>query len=222
MIDIISVHIPKTGGSSLFRILKQVYSRDYVYRLNTINLIGQARENVIPAEEIPGHTMVIHGHLKISQLKDIINRDEPKIITWLREPVERVISNYYHSMLRIRLGKADERKLGTADYSLIEYAEIEENRNKASFQLEGYKLNELFFVGLYEYLDEDFELLKDKMLWPDYLMMPHAKSGSRFKTKNDCKTQIEDITDDVRQHIAALNVRDSELYNEAKAFRKKL
>ncbi len=65
-------------------------------------------------------------------------------------------------------------------------------------------------------------MLKDKMLWPDYLMMPHAKNGSRFKTENDCKTQIEDITDDMRQHIAALNVRDSELYNEAKAFRKKL
>lgn len=221
MIDIISVHIPKTGGSSLFRILKQVYSRDYVYRMNTINLFGQARENVVTAEEIPSHTMVIHGHLKISQLKDIIRRDEPKIITWLRDPVERVISNYYHSMQRIRLGKADERKLGTIDYSLTEYAEIEENRNKASFQLETYKLDELFFVGLYEYMDEDFELLKDKLLWSDHLMMPHAKNGSRFKTENNCKTQIEDITDDMRHHIAALNASDIELYNEAKAMREK-
>ena len=220
MIDIVSVHIPKTGGSSLFRVLKQVYSRDYVYRLNTINLIGHAREDKVKPEEIPGHTLVIHGHLKVSQLDDIINRDKTKIICWLRDPVDRVISNYYHSMLRIRLGKADDRKMDTIDYSLIEYAELEENRNKASFQLQGCKLEELFFIGLYEQLDEDFELLKDSLVWPDHLLMPHAKDGSGFKSENDCKTKQEDITEEMRNHIASLNVQDIEQYNEVKALRK--
>lgn len=78
MIDLLSVHIPKTGGSSLFRILKQVYSRDFVYRLNTINLLGQANEKLIKPDEIPPHIMVIHGHLKVSQLNNIINKAEIK------------------------------------------------------------------------------------------------------------------------------------------------
>ncbi|MEN8223767.1 MAG: sulfotransferase family 2 domain-containing protein [Bacteroidota bacterium] len=220
MIDLVSVHIPKTGGSSLFRVLKQVYSRDFVFRLNTINLFGEAQSEMVKPEDIPAHTMAIHGHLKVAQLDAVISKNETRIICWLRDPVDRVISNYYHSMLRIRLGKADERKTSTGDYSLIEYAELNENRNKASFQLQGCKLDEIYFIGLYEQLDEDFEMLKDRLLWPDHLIMPHAKDGSDFKSKNDCKTKEEDISLEMREHIASLNVQDIAQYNEVKALRK--
>ena len=221
MIDLISVHIPKTGGSSLFRVLKQVYSRDHVLRLNTVNLLGRAREGMVRKEEIPAQTLVIHGHLRVAQLDEIIDRDKTRIITWMRDPVERVISNYYHSMYRIRMGRAEERKMSRVDYSLMEYASLEESRNIASFQLEGCRLEDLFFIGLYEHIDEDFEILKHELLWSPYITMPHAKDGGEFKADNDCTTKLEDITPAMREELAALNKEDIELYREAKALRKR-
>lgn len=201
--------------------LKKVYSRDHVLRLNTLNLMGEARKDMVRPEEIPAQTLVIHGHLRVAQFDLVINREEARIITWMRDPVDRVISNYYHSMYRIRMGKAEERKMDRIDYSLMEYASLDESRNIASFQLEGCRLEELFFIGFYETIDEDFEILKHEMLWSPYLILPHAKDGSEFKADNDCTTKPDDITPAMRDEIAALNNEDIELYREAIALRKR-
>jgi len=212
MVELISIHVPKTAGSSFFRILKQVYGKESVLRLNTMNLTEDPKNQDLQR--------VIHGHLKISLLDQIIQDDQPRIITWLRDPVERVISNYFFSMQRVREGKALERKSSTIDFSLLDYASLEENRNRASQLLDNRKLYELFFVGIYEQYEKDIDILGKLLDWPLNIQIPHHKVGSDFIGNNDCKTQYKDITKEMREEIAELNELDVILYNEARSIRK--
>ena len=220
MLELVSIHIPKTAGSSFFRMLKQSYGKNGVLRLNTMNLPEDRQEEVLVELKSITLPKVIHGHVKLSQLDYIIREYQPKIITWMREPVDRVISNYYFAMQRVRDGKALTRKAHTRDFSLLEYARIEENRNRASMLLEGSKLEDLFFIGFYEELEQDTRKLCQLLGWADFFQMPHQKSGSDFLENNDCKTQFQEITEEMRQEIAELNELDVILYKQALDTRK--
>jgi len=220
MVELISIHVPKTAGSSFFRILKQVYGKESVLRLNTMNLTEDQLDKISLDPKNQDLQRVIHGHLKISLLDQIIQDDQPRIITWLRDPVERVISNYFFSMQRVREGKALERKSSTIDFSLLDYASLEENRNRASQLLDNRKLYELFFVGIYEQYEKDIDILGKLLDWPLNIQIPHHKVGSDFIGNNDCKTQYKDITKEMREEIAELNELDVILYNEARSIRK--
>jgi hypothetical protein len=220
MVELVSIHIPKTAGSSFFRILKQVYGKASVTRLNTLNLTEDQIKEISLDPYNPNLTRVIHGHLKITQMEAIIKEFKPKVVTWLRDPVDRVISNYYFSMQRVREGKAMDRKSGTRGFSLLEYARVPENRNRASQLLDGGRLSDLFFIGIYEQYDKDLALLGDMLEWPAGMQIPHQKSGSAFLKDNDCATQFTDITTEMREEIAILNSLDVTLYNKAKSIRK--
>lgn len=220
MLELVSIHIPKTAGSSFFRMLKQAYGRNGVLRLNTMNLPEDRLDEVLDELKSIALPRVIHGHVQLSLLDYIIGEYHPKIITWMREPVDRVISNYYFAMQRVREGKALARKAYTRDFSLLEYARIEENRNRASMLLAGTKVEDLFFIGFYETLEQDTRKLGELLGWTDFFQLPHQKSGSDFIENNDCKTQFQDITEDMRQEIAKLNELDVILYQQALDTRK--
>jgi len=218
MIELISIHIPKTAGSSFFQLLKKVYGKESVIKLNALE---PGSDMSFDHTRDTGTAKVIHGHIRISQLEDVIRKNDPRIITWLRNPVDRVISNYYFSMQRIREGKAVERKSNTIDYSLLEYAALDENRNKASWFLEGMRLEELFFVGLYEEFISDIARLANMSGWTAAYKVPHRKSSSTFIENNDCTTQFRDINTEMKKEIAALNSIDVALYEEALRLRNK-
>ena len=216
MIELISIHIPKTAGSSFFQLLKKVYGKEYVMKIN----VPEPDMNFHSVRDT-GPAKVIHGHIRVSQLEDVIREDDPRIITWLRNPVDRVISNYYFSMQRIREGKAVERKSNTIAFSLPEYAALDENRNKASWFLEGIRLEELFFVGLYEEFMSDISRLGKMLGWDDNHKVPHRKNSSSFIENNDCTTQFRDINAEMKKEIATLNSIDVALYEEALRLRNK-
>ena len=99
-IEIISIHIPKTAGTSFRNILKAVYSKEQVVRID-ISLPSEKTSfpstSHPPPKHLPRGCRVIHGHFRYRDLAEFykLNSDIP-IITWVRDPVERVISNYYY------------------------------------------------------------------------------------------------------------------------------
>jgi hypothetical protein len=88
---LIFLHIPKTGGSTLSKILEHHYSR-----AQTVTLDGPkiARFKTLPAAE-RGRYRLIQGHLHFG-----VHRFIPRAstyITFLRRPVERVLSFYHYA-----------------------------------------------------------------------------------------------------------------------------
>ena len=220
MIKLVSIHIPKTAGSSFSQILRRAYGKEGLLRAYGMRGTPETIDMSLFPDVNKRKIRVVHGHVRYSQVHKITRKNRAKLITWVRDPVKRVISNYYYSMYRIREGIARPEREAIRDYSLLEYANMEENKNMMSWFLEGTRPDDFFFIGFTENFEEDVEILGEKLKWPRSLKAnPHKKDGSAFIQNNDCKTQFNDISDAMREEIASLNQLDISLYEEVKRIR---
>ena len=88
---LIFLHIPKTGGSTLYKILEQQYAP---FETITLDTPGVARFKTLSADE-RGRYRLIQGHLCFG-----LHRFIPRAstyITLLRDPIERAVSFYYYA-----------------------------------------------------------------------------------------------------------------------------
>jgi hypothetical protein len=218
-LELLSVHIPKTGGRSFGEVLKREYGDATDLRQRRSDFFPDGRFGELKLDVFPSHIRCIHSHLSVRQLMPLIDKYSPKVITWLRDPVERIISNYYFFMQRIREGNANEKQMRKRDYTFMEYATEGRKSNRMSEILEGLELKDFFFIGILENFDADLKELSAKMGW-SYSGVPiHKNSNYDFKMNNDCATQYKDIDKFMRFDLEQLNHRDVELYNEVKAMR---
>ncbi len=129
MIELISLHIPKTGGRSVRRVLKNIYGDSLDLRHEKNEFFPDNKQTPPLDPGVPQHIRAIHAHLSIRQFMPIIEAHRPRVITWVREPVERLISNYYFFMKRIRLNlNIAENQLGKKDYSFLNMPGRQEKR----------------------------------------------------------------------------------------------
>lgn len=214
MLKVISIHIPKTAGSTFSQILSKTYGKERLLKIYGMRGVPETIDlSIFPRKEVR-KARILHGHFRYSQMSQIIKKKKPLLITWVRDPVDRVISNYFYSMYRIREGIASEDKNMMRNFSLLEYANELENRNMMSWFMEGSILDDYFFIGRKEAFQQDLIELGRKLKWPPVFKLPHQKDGSAFIHNNDCTTQYNDITASMKAEIAVLNKNDIRLYNE--------
>lgn len=152
MVEIISVHIPKTAGSTFRRVIGQTYKPeeivDYAPNIdrdnNELNTIVQNSSNI----------KVIHGHFH-GKLFDTLFPNAQKI-AWVRHPVMRLISHYYYFKSIPEATDLDIRAM-----SLVDFAE--QNRNLISKYISN--LDSFLFVGIQEFFEEDLKELKSILGW---------------------------------------------------------
>jgi hypothetical protein len=136
-----------------------------------------------------------------------------KWITWLREPSDRVLSNYFYLSERLREELDEEKRglniLAKMQRTLIEFARDEINRNRMSKFLHGADLSRFDFIGLQEQYDSDLKHLAQILNWPEYPVFRHNVTRSR-----------PTVDPDVLSEIRELNRNDYELYEEALMWRK--
>jgi hypothetical protein len=210
-LELISIHIPKTAGTSFRNVLKSVYGDEHVVRFD-ISMRSVVRMNEKPyfAKELPA-AKVIHGHFFYKAIVNNFGIPEGcPVITWLRDPVQRVISNYYYLESRLidmlQEKKRDLQILERMQRSLVEFARIEMNRNRQSKQLRGVTLDKLAFVGIQEYFETDIKILAGILKWNK---MPDALFHNKTKSIR------AEIPAEVEEEIQQLNRGDVELYEEA-------
>lgn len=216
-IQLISVHIPKTAGTSFRNTLKTVYGEQQVVRLDIdlVHSVLKINEQSFEEKRLHKKHQVIHGHFSPTLLKAHF-KIEPDIpfITWLRNPVDRVISNYYYLEKRLKEELNETGKglniLSKMQRSLIEYAGAEANRNRMSKFLAGKPLKEFLFVGLTEYYSEDLVDLSSALGWEDFKELRHNVTGTDYSI----------VPQDVRDEIKKLNKEDEALYQIASNLRK--
>ena len=159
---LVSVHIPKTGGSSFKYILEQHFQNnlrvDYSDRVmkysreeNLKSALTFNAKGKFPAAP----TACIHGHFLATKYKDI---PEARFCTWLRDPVERIVSRYYHALKsRERLGvkNKDNEAFPTC---LEEFIKVEQFQNIYARYLQNMSLTQFDFIGITENYDECLRL----------------------------------------------------------------
>jgi len=212
MIEIISIHIPKTAGQSFHEILIQQYGdkvddRKNLKRKMIKNNIENFTDILLPDKSI------IHGHLWYRDVQEIHKKYNSKLITWLRDPVERVISNYYYFMGRIRTLE-DHPHLDKKYYSLMDYT-VEIGSNKVYVFFKGIELEDFYFLGFQEKFNEGIEKLSKKLQWRDDIEIIHKNPRSTWTVHNDIVTQPEDITQQMKDEIRMINIKDYQIFEKA-------
>lgn len=183
------VHVPKTAGSSFGSLLGRAFGSSLVRNYDDHRLV------------INGSTRCIIGHHYASSLLRI----DPKIrmVMWFRDPVERVVSEYFHW----RRNPAT-HPLGGDD--LLSFARRRAIVNTHRRCLDGVPLERIDCVCITENFRASLELF---CRWsqvglaelPPDNTNPDKVVGSRYE-----------LSDSLREQLARVNRADLELYERAK------
>jgi hypothetical protein len=227
------LHIAKTGGTSLTAALKAFYRAEDV-----ITNAGNISVEFIKAQEHRLHTGVfVHGHAQHGVMSHVMS--SVRAITLLRDPPDQAVSNYLHvardldNPLRcaaINLGfsrflttfwQYAVYQVNALDVSITPqpapFAEDLEQRVGRVFAL----LDQMFFVGCLEQLNEVSPLLSLMLGLPACLTVPRlntaAEHGTDAETIQRLRAEYEALQDNVR--IAHLLSLERSIYNKAASLR---
>ncbi|GAE30984.1 sulfotransferase family 2 domain-containing protein [Alkalihalobacillus hemicellulosilyticus] len=203
---VIFIHIPKTGGTSLAEMIKKHYNPAEVQEVKfaSINTIKKINENI---KLVTGHH--VFGHYQ--------DTGPCVYVTMLRDPVERLISQYYYDKYVLKID-------GIARYSLEEYAQLDYNVNLQTKYIAGGTVNvkqaisnlkTFAFFGITEMFSESLVLMEKTFGWKN---SPYSKINV-----NEKKPKIETIPKETIEKIEKANFFDIQLYKWAKKhFEKRL
>ncbi|MCF8405739.1 MAG: sulfotransferase family protein [Bacteroidales bacterium] len=211
---IISLHIPKTAGTS-FRIALQEHFGDSLiedygtrpFRVNYDVARKKAEEfnRKIKGEKY-SNVKCIHGHFLAVKYANLKNLDAT-FITWLRDPVERLISNYYH----IIRGRKDVKGtfsnlVHTENWDLETYCLHPMNKNPYEKIFRDFGIENFGFVGITENFLNDLNFFSEKYL---------NKSLSIYNENKRPIDQKLTVEDNFRKKIEEFHSIDVEIYRQA-------
>lgn len=203
------IHVPKTAGTSFRVALTQTFPRrllafDYGARSpETTDWVRQHTHDTPDRErfrrELTERGIVAFGgHVGRPHYGDVFPPE--KTIAFLRDPVDRVISEWHHHR----------RNSGLGD-TLDQFAEAKQYRNTQARLLRGAEPETYAALGLTARYRESLTLVSQKLGWELPLLAlnrnpQRAELGATY-----------DVTDELRTRIAELNQADVQLFQAAES-----
>lgn len=164
---LVSIHMPKTAGLSFRTTLEQHYGEgfrhdyaDYPLASPLPQRHAAALEYSLAAEPAAyADVACIHGHFLPIKYLLLADSMECRFVTWLREPVQRLVSHYYYWQRSYDPVAEDtsslHRRVVEEQWTLEQFCLAPELRNVYSQFLWAFPLRALDFVGITEYFAED-------------------------------------------------------------------
>lgn len=199
---VVSVHVPKCGGTSFRLVLDRLCGARVWYNYGTVFSREQAC-----AERVPEGVGIIHGHFLADAFDDLFPCR--RLVTWVRHPVERVVSNYYHFLRSPDMRDGCCRALHERKLDLREFAGLEWMRNEATRYLANKPVGDFDFVGVTERFGESIRHFCSTFGFQDVLSLPHVNTNpGRISERYE-------LSRGDYSHILGLNLADLEWYHRA-------
>jgi hypothetical protein len=211
---LISVHLPKTAGTSFAASLDTHFRakllRDYSdFPINTPqterNRAALQASLRNAASDFAG-VECIHGHFLPIKYLLLVHKREVKFVTWMRHPVERVLSHFYHwKRLGSQASAPLHRRVVEENWSVERFCLGPELRNLYWQFLWGFPVHYFDFIGVTECYEDDLA----------YFSHHYLGASVRARSKNIGNPRAYEIDRSFRNEIEAFHDRDMELYRNA-------
>ena len=221
---IVSVHVPKTGGTTFKNLLgdPRVGHTFFDYDERPLSLPATKRPlsrvrthlRMLAIKKMldkPGTDRVfVHGHFLAEKYRSLW--PDTGWITWFRDPVERLVSHYYHWQRSPDHKNAACRKLHRLGLDIVGFSQLPEMRNVHARFLGPIQPQQLAFVGVTEEYERSLQLFARRCGVP-----LDSVSKTEVHNRNPDKTRARySLTSQVRSEIEAANATDLKLYEQAK------
>lgn len=219
---IISIHLPKTAGTSFASSLEAYFGarllKDYAglgYDCKDITLLSQYEKYKKTLEA--GLRLVdmdwskvecVHGHIYAAQYLLLGQKLNAKFVTWMRNPVDRVISQYHFWEKNSNVPMSElHRRVIEENWSLERFCLGAELKNIYSEMLWGFPLEYFEFIGIAEFYNDEFAYFSRRYLG--------AEMKAQMLNVGDGKGQPYQIDSQLRKDIEAVHAQDMDLYRRA-------
>jgi hypothetical protein len=209
---LISVHIRKAGGSTFKRALQNYYGEklflDYGDQVGSGGLAAKIKRfsrRLISPTIKNREFDVIHGHFYASKY----NKLNGQYAVILRDPVARVLSNYFY-LQRVYKDRKNADAipfLRNENLSLLEYIKLKDSQNLQSRTLGEKKLDDFDFVGVTEKMEQSVKNFNK--IFNARLTLPTSENT------NPSQKHDYNISEEIRNEIIEANAADMNLYSRA-------
>ena len=214
----ISVHTPKTAGTSLAYVFDHGTDRAvlYDYRADYTNFMFSAEEEAqfLQARDyVMSKFRFIHGHFCLLKYRSLLPMAHT--VTCFRDPVARTMSQYKHIWYEKNENSPDYQQL-KAGMDIVAFSERQNIANAQSLHLGGVAPREIDFVFLNHSLDEGIRLFQLKypgVLMNDWAHLPSLNTG---ETREQAALHGSlTITESQKKKVVELHAGELDYYRSA-------
>lgn len=203
-LELISVHVPKTAGTTFGNLLQQSYGKDRVF-------LDYPWLESVESSELQQKYQAIHGHFAASKYRDL--PPNIKRITWIRNPIDRLISHYFYWKTQPISPQAGElhRHVVENQLGLLDFARIPSIENHITQWYIDLDLHSFYFVGIHEFFEEDCRYLMSSLGFSHLNIKPFNPNRNpeyiAFKKSTEYPVMLPELME--------LNSRDIQIYQWA-------
>lgn len=234
---LISVHLPKTAGTSFERSLRRHFGAQLERRYADKPLhhhplrrnLRAAREGLCGRRrQETASPACIHGHFLPLSYRHLARRADVRFVTWLREPIDRLLSHYHYwrraadndarDTLQDQTQDKVQRRMREENWSFEQFAQRRELRNVYRAFLWGFPVERFDFIGITEHYASDLREFGQRFLDRD---LRPAEENRNPAHRAGAAGEGYSIDRGLRERLERVHARDLSLYRFALELRER-